>query len=73
MAGTAGGPGLPDNLPVLSQVVVGYAAHCRAGKPPLGAAGGLDLRHCSGFHQSINFRLLLTEADMVVYFPHLNI
>ncbi len=66
-------PGLPDNLPVLGDVVVGYAVDRGISKLPLGAAGGLDLRHCSGFHQSINFRLLLTEADMVVYFPHLNI
>ena len=38
-------PGLPDNLPVLGDVVVGYGAHCCAGKLPLGAAGELDLRH----------------------------
>ena len=42
-------PGLPDNLPVLGDVVVGYTAHCCAGKLPLGAAGELDLRHCTMF------------------------
>ena len=48
MAGTAGGPSLSDNLPVLGDVVVGYAVDRDASKLPLGATGGLDLRHCSG-------------------------
>ena len=38
-------PGLAYHLTVLGDVVVGYAAHCCAGKLPLGAAGELDLRH----------------------------
>ena len=38
-------PSLAYHLTVLGDVVVGYGAHCCAGKLPLGAAGELDLRH----------------------------